>query len=83
MGPPTALTAAEACDLRARMCGDKVAYDYEGASRAAWSARHLRDEPVGAYPCPFCGHHVWHIGHAPNIERMALLARYLRFGANA
>ena len=33
--------------LRARMCGDKVA---------------------------------WHIGHAPNVERMALLARYLRFG---
>lgn len=83
MGEPAALTQEEAAGLRARMCGGKVAYDYDGASRAAWRLRHIDGEAVNAYPCPFHGHHVWHVGHPPSIERMVVLARFLRFGATS
>lgn len=67
------------------MCGEKVAYGYEGASRAAWRLRHLEGEAVNAYPCPFhpAAAHVWHVGHPPSIERMVVLARYLRFGSSS
>lgn len=85
MAPPQGLTAEEVRDLRSRMCGHKRAMAYEQASQAAWCLRHIEGEPVNAYPCPFPPHngeHVWHVGHAPPVERMRLLARYLRFGAD-
>ena len=82
---PTALTAAEAADLRSRMCGEKRPMTYEEACTASWRLRHLDgQDTINSYPCPFPPHrdeHRWHVGHAPSVERMRLLARFLRFGA--
>lgn len=87
MTNPTALSPEEVADLRSRMCGDKRSMTYEQASRVAWRIRHVNGHvTINAYPCPFSPHseqHCWHVGHTPNIERMRLLARYLRFGAEA
>lgn len=83
--PKAALTRAEVDDLRERMCGDKLPRSYEGASKVAWVLRQEGDSRVGTYPCPFDHRHgplVWHVGHPPSIERMRVLARYLRFGAD-
>ena len=80
-----ALTADEAADLRSRMCGEKRAMTLEDAFTVAWHQRD-RGVNVSAYPCPFhpdTHPSVWHVGHAPNVERLRLLARYLRFGAAA
>lgn len=84
MVTPWSLTADEADDLRSRMCGGKIVHTYEVASRRAWYFRNVEDQGVNAYPCPFHHGHpgCWHVGHPPNVERMRLLARYLRFGAD-
>jgi len=79
------LNADEAADLRSRMCGEKRAMTVEAAFTLAWR-KSDHGVNVSAYPCPFhpeAHPAVWHVGHAPNVERLKLLARYLRFGAAA
>lgn len=77
------LTQEELTDLRRRMCGTKRTYSAHHAQEVAARMRE-QGQPVSAYPCPFHqnepGNGTWHVGHAPNVRRMELLARYLRFG---
>ncbi len=75
-----ALTSEEHDDLRSRMCATKKPLTFEQASRSAWISRNVRNDNMGAYPCPFHGEGVWHVGHYPSIERMKVLARFLVYG---
>jgi hypothetical protein len=81
--PASVLTAIEAGRLERSMCGRKARLTRRGAMA---SARRARANGIGlsAYPCPFCGADevcFWHVGHAPAMATVELLARYLRFGS--
>lgn len=85
--PRTSLTAEELADLRSRMCGQKRPYAAYHAQEVAARMRAQGEKRVSAYPCPFHSEdaapdrgRTWHVGHAPSVYRMELLARYLRFG---
>ena len=87
--PRAALSARELADLRRRMCGKKRGYSAHHAQEVAARMR-SKNDPVIAYPCPFhpdrdaeYGSRTWHVGHTPSVERIRLLARYLRFGGPA
>lgn len=82
--PASVLTAGEVSRLERSMCGRKARLTRRGAMAAARRAR-AGGVPLSAYPCPFCGvdeRCFWHVGHAPAMATVELLARYLRFGSD-
>lgn len=76
-----AITAGSYRALVRHACEWKKPYSYECASRVAWAKRQ-QGLPISAYPCPFApGTGTWHVGHAPGMDTVKTLARFLRFGA--
>lgn len=64
--------------VRAKVCGEKIAY---GATTARKIARTMEATDRGyvrmaGYRCPFCGS--WHVGHALSISGMRLVAVAVR-----
>lgn len=62
--------------IRADVCGDKVAHVGPKDARDHAARMRAKGGPCSAYRCPFCGS--WHVGHPPSVEGMKAIARVIR-----